>query len=84
MKIDLDCFPCMMRQLIEASEMAGADKHTTREIINHYADMIKDIPEDAKAPEVSDKLQKFLKKKTGDRSYSLLANLVGLPRGGSK
>lgn len=73
MKIDLDCFPCMMRQLIEASEMAGADKHTTREIINHYADMIKDIPEDAKAPEVSAELQKYLKKKTGDNDpyYSL-------------
>ncbi|MGM0603427.1 MAG: damage-control phosphatase ARMT1 family protein [Bacillota bacterium] len=73
MKIDLDCFPCMMRQLIEASEMAGADKHMTREIINHYADMIKDIPEDAKAPDVSAELQKYLKKKTGDNDpyYSL-------------
>ncbi|MFW5995983.1 MAG: damage-control phosphatase ARMT1 family protein [Halanaerobiaceae bacterium] len=64
MKIEMDCIPCLLRQLLEAGRMATDDKELIREFINEYA---RQIPEmnGRLSPLISGQFHKIVKNRTG-------------------
>jgi len=65
LKIELDCFPCIFRQSLEAGRMATDDQELIREIMNEYAQMVPKIADDAMGPELGRRTQEIIKRKTG-------------------
>ena len=67
MKIELDCFSCIFRQVLEAGRMSTDDEKLIRDILNHYANMIPEIKENDTAPGVVADIQKIIKEKTNKK-----------------
>ena len=42
-KIFLDCFPCFLRQALEAGRIAGADEGTQREVLERVMETLLDL-----------------------------------------
>lgn len=60
-----DCYPCFLRQAIEATRMTGATPEQTREIIQETLETLKHIPDGATPPEI------------GARVHDLVREMVG-------
>ncbi|MFW6266540.1 MAG: damage-control phosphatase ARMT1 family protein [Halanaerobiales bacterium] len=64
MKIQLDCIPCISRQVLEAARMITDDEDVIWEIMKKYGEMITQIDKDSKAPLVTARIHNFVKEKT--------------------
>lgn len=65
MKTYLDCFPCFVKQALNAGRMATDDEAVIKRIIDRCGEMLKDIPADSVPPA------------TGDLIYSLVREYSG-------
>jgi len=66
MKTYLDCYPCFLRQSIEASRMAGADEAQQRDVILKVLDQLKEIPPGATPPEIGLEIHRSVREITGN------------------
>jgi len=66
LKIYLDCFPCFLRQTLEASRTAGADEETTREVLNSVMGVLQDISEETTPPQIGWLIHKTIREATGN------------------
>lgn len=65
MKIFLDCLPCMLRQILEASYMATDDVNVQEEIMDEALEILADYRNYCCAPQVSEAMHSIVKQKTG-------------------
>ena len=65
MRTYIDCYPCVIRQAIEAARMAGASSSQTRQIVLETLDILKDLPEGATSPEIVTQVQQLVREHTG-------------------
>jgi len=65
MKTYLDCYPCFMRQALEAARMAGADEDQQRVVLNHVLDALKQLDLSSTPPEMGDKIHRLVREVTG-------------------
>ncbi len=66
MKIYLDCFPCFLRQALEASRIAGADEETQRAVLRGVMEKLLDLPVKETPPEVGSMIHDVIRKATGN------------------
>ncbi len=60
-----DCYPCVLRQAIEAARMAGATPSQERAIVLGTLDILKTLPDDATPPEISTEVHQLVRELTG-------------------
>ena len=66
MKTYLDCFPCLLRQALEAARMAGADEERQRLILDRTMALLQGASLESKPPEIGDGVHRIVRQLTGD------------------
>ncbi len=66
MKIYLDCFPCFLRQALEAGRIAGADEKTQRTVMDRVMARLLDISEKETPPRIGDMIHDTVRSVTGN------------------
>lgn len=66
MKIYLDCFPCFLRQALEAGRIAGADEKTQRTVMDRVMARLLDISEKETPPWIGEMIHDTVKRVTGN------------------
>jgi len=61
----LDCFPCILRQSLEAARMAGASEPQARMIMLRAMKILANLPEEATPPEISADVHQMVRESTG-------------------
>ncbi len=67
MRTYLDCYPCFVRQALEAARMAGADEPQQRGIVVRVLDLLRSAPLSASPPEIGQRVHRLVKEETGVR-----------------
>lgn len=65
MRTYLDCYPCFLRQAVEAARLAGADERQQREILGRVLDLLKDVPLSSVPPEIVRQVHRVVRDVTG-------------------
>lgn len=66
MRTYLDCFPCFMRQALNAARVATNDENLQREVLNSVAKMMPQLPLSVTPPEIAQQTYKLVYKITGN------------------
>lgn len=66
MKTYLDCFPCFLKQALNAGRMATDDEAVIKELLNRVGEMLREIPAYATPPETGDMIYRMLSEHTGN------------------
>jgi uncharacterized protein with ATP-grasp and redox domains len=67
MKTYLDCFPCMLRQALEAARMAKADASQQRAVLNRVMELLAVVPVDNTPAETGYHVHRIVREMTGVR-----------------
>jgi len=65
MKVYFDCFPCFMRQALEAARMATDDPNVQREVIDRTAGLLPTIPMNANPVDIGRLVHRVVRDVTG-------------------
>ncbi len=65
MQTYLDCYPCILRQAIEAARMAGASQSQQGAVVIQTLDILKHIRSDVTPPEIAGKVHQCVREITG-------------------
>lgn len=65
MKTYLDCYPCFLRQAVEAARLAGADERQQSEILGRVLDLLRDVPLSSVPPEIVRQVHRVVRDVTG-------------------
>jgi len=65
MKTYLDCFPCMLRQALEAARMAEADAGQQRAVLNRVMELLAVVPGDSTPAETGYHVHRIVREMTG-------------------
>jgi len=65
MRAYLDCYPCFLRQALEAARMAGADEQLQRRILGRVLEVMKGATLSATPPQISHQVHRIVRRETG-------------------
>ncbi|MBW2631728.1 MAG: DUF89 family protein [Deltaproteobacteria bacterium] len=65
MKIFLDCFPCFLRQALEASRISGADEEIQRDVLNCVMAELLEISREKTPPQIGSMIHRTIREATG-------------------
>ena len=66
MKTYLDCYPCFLRQALDAARRAGADEQQQHTILDRVLDALRQIEISSTPPEIGDRVHRIVRQETGD------------------
>jgi len=66
MKTFLDCYPCFVRQALDAARMAGADEAQQKAVLDRVLDALKQIGPSSTPPEMGDQIHRIVRQETGN------------------
>ena len=66
MKIFLDCFPCFLRQALEAGRISGADEETQRAVLHSVMIKLLDTSRQETPPQIGNMIHDTIRKATGN------------------
>ncbi len=69
MKTYLDCYPCFLRQALDATCMAGADEDVKQTVLGHVLDLLKRLSSEGEAttpPMIGERVHRIVRQETGD------------------
>lgn len=66
MQTYLDCYPCVLRQALEAARMAGATEAQERNIVQQTLEILKNLPSGASPPEIGSRVHHLVRELTGN------------------
>jgi len=66
MRTYLDCYPCFLRQALEAARMAGADERQQRVVLGRVLDLLGRIDSSSVPPEVGDRVHRIVRQEVSD------------------
>ncbi|MCK4450012.1 MAG: DUF89 family protein [Anaerolineae bacterium] len=61
MKTYLDCYPCFLRQALEAARMAGADERQQKAVLDRVLDVLGQIEPSSTPPEIGDQVHRIVR-----------------------
>jgi uncharacterized protein with ATP-grasp and redox domains len=64
-KTYLDCYPCFLRQALEAARMAGADEGQQRHVLDRVLDLLRQSDASRTPPEVGDQVHRIVRREVG-------------------
>jgi uncharacterized protein with ATP-grasp and redox domains len=67
MKTYLDCYPCFLRQALEAARYSGADDDQQRAILHHVLDTLRSLDPASTPPAIGDAIHRLIRHETGVR-----------------
>jgi uncharacterized protein with ATP-grasp and redox domains len=65
METYLDCYPCFLRQALDAARYAGADDDQQRAILNLVLDTLRSVDAASTPPEIGDAIHRIVRLETG-------------------
>jgi len=65
LKIFLDCFPCFLRQALEASRISGAGEEIQRDVLNCVMAKLLEISREETPPQIGSMIHNTIRKATG-------------------
>lgn len=65
MKTYLDCYPCFLRQALEASRYSGADDDQQRAILHRVLETLRSLDPASTPPEIGDAIHRLIRRETG-------------------
>jgi hypothetical protein len=65
MQTYLDCYPCALRQALQASQMAGATPEQKKQVIQATLKILQDLPDGATPPEIGTQVHAIVRELTG-------------------
>ena len=65
MKTYLDCYPCFLRQALDAARMAGADEEQQRVVLERVLEVMGRIGPSSTPPEIGDRIHRIVRQETG-------------------
>ena len=65
MRTYLDCYPCFVRQALEAARMAGADQERQRIVLDRVLGALMEIDIASTPPEIGDCIHRIVREETG-------------------
>ncbi len=65
MKIYLDCYPCFMKQAIQAGKFVTDDEQVIKEIVDGVAKMLPNLPPGMSPPEIGEDIHRHVREVTG-------------------
>ena len=66
MRTYLDCYPCFLRQALDAARMAGADEHQQKVVLDRVLDVLRQIELSNTPPEIGDRVHRIVRQEVGD------------------
>jgi uncharacterized protein with ATP-grasp and redox domains len=64
MKAYLDCYPCFVRQALEAARMAGANEGQQKAVLDRVLDGLRQIGPSSTPPEIGDRIHRIVRQET--------------------
>ncbi len=65
MRTYLDCYPCFLRQALEAARYSGADDDQQRSILHRVLDTLRSLDPERTPPEIGDAIHRIVRLETG-------------------
>jgi uncharacterized protein with ATP-grasp and redox domains len=66
MKTFLDCYPCLLRQALDAARLAGADEQQQKVVLVRVLDVLKQAESWSTPPEIGDRVHRIVRQEVGD------------------
>jgi len=66
MRTYLDCYPCFLRQALDAVRLAGADESQQKAVLDRVFDVLKQISSSSTPPEIGDRVHRIVRQEVGD------------------
>ena len=66
MRTYLDCYPCFLRQALDAARMAGADEDQQKAVLGRVLDALGQIDSSSTPPEIGDRVHRIVRQEVGD------------------
>lgn len=67
MKTYLDCYPCFLRQALDAARMSGADESLQKVVLDRVLEVLGGICSSSTPPEIGDQVHRIVRQETGTR-----------------
>jgi uncharacterized protein with ATP-grasp and redox domains len=65
MKTYLDCYPCFLRQALDAARLAGADERQQRVVLDRVLDLLRQVEPSSTPPEIGDRVHRIVRQEVG-------------------
>jgi uncharacterized protein with ATP-grasp and redox domains len=66
MKTYLDCYPCFLRQALDAARMTGADERRQKVVLDRVLDLLRQIEPSSTPPEIGDQVHRIVRWEVDD------------------
>jgi uncharacterized protein with ATP-grasp and redox domains len=66
MRTYLDCYPCFLRQALEAARLAGADERQQQAVLDRVLDVLKRVEPSSTPPEIGDQVHRIVRQEVGE------------------
>jgi uncharacterized protein with ATP-grasp and redox domains len=66
MKTYLDCYPCFLRQALDAVRMTDADERQQKVVLDRVLDLLRQIEPSSTPPEIGDQVHRIVRLEVGD------------------
>ncbi len=66
MRTYLDCYPCFLRQALDAARMTGADDARQRAVMERVLDALRQVEPGATPPEIGDRVHRIVRQMSGN------------------
>lgn len=66
MKTYLDCYPCFLRQALDAARMAGADEGQQKRVLDCVLDLLRQTGLSGTPPEIGDQVHRIVRREVGN------------------
>jgi damage-control phosphatase, subfamily I len=66
MKIYLDCYPCFLKQALQAGRFATSDEKVLKDVLDAVASAMPSIPQDATSPKIGGLIHRIVRGITGE------------------
>jgi uncharacterized protein with ATP-grasp and redox domains len=67
MKTFLDCYPCFLRQALNAARLAGADECRQRKVLDQILEALRKVDLSTTPPEIGDSVHRIVREEVGGR-----------------
>jgi len=65
-KTYLDCYPCFLRQALDAARMAGADERQQKAVLDQVLDLLGQVDPSSTPPEIGYQVHRIVRQEVGD------------------
>ncbi len=66
MKFYLDCYPCLLRQALDAARMAGADEAQQKVVLDRVLGLLMRMEPSTTPPQIGDRVHRVVRREVGD------------------